>query len=109
MVLGKTERDRKGSKIMAYGKEVQVEHGLIAKNNRGEFYRIARVVPDGGKLESVDMRLMYTDDNGELRHTKKGIRVNSENIVEFLTVAIEALSDEERDELFDILEGMGLI
>lgn len=95
---------------MAYNKkETQVTMGLIKKNDRGDFFKVSRIIPESGD-ESVDIRLMYTsdkegvpkDENG-LSPTSKGVRVKSESVVELLIAIYKSLNDEERLEFNDSL------
>lgn len=91
-----------------YRDEKQVEVALIKKNERGDYYKITRIIPGSNKLESIDMRMMYTDDSDEIRPTKKGIRVNTEDITEFMVAVFKALSIEERQEVLEGIENLEL-
>ncbi len=95
---------------MAYNfnDEKQVEIAMLKKNDRGEYYKITRIIPGNNRLESVDMRLMYTDDSDNIRPTKKGVRVSTEDIVQFTVAIIQSLSAEEREEVLDGLKDLGL-
>lgn len=95
---------------MAYSaKERQNEIGLVRKNSRGEYIRVARVIPeDSKKLESLDIRLMYTAEDGSIKHTTKGIRVNSELLPEVVSLIIKGMSQEELDELEVMLSDEGI-
>lgn len=91
---------------MAYdaNNEKQIEYGLIQKNSRGEYFRVARVIPNGSsRLQAVDIRTMYTDDTDTIRPTSKGVRVSSESIVEVATAIFKAMSIEEKEEFLDAL------
>ena len=44
---------------------------MVPKNDRGEYFRVARVIPPQNRMESIDIRLYYTDDSGDVRPTKK--------------------------------------
>ena len=65
---------------MAYdaSKEETKEIGRVKKNDRGEYIIVSLVKNKDTGVESVDARLHYTDDNGEIVPTKKGFRVNAE-------------------------------
>lgn len=87
-------------------REVQRELMLLAKNDKGDYYRIARVIPTNGKgQESIDIRLMYTPDGSdEPSFTKKGLRINSEHAAEVVKNMLIALNSEEIEELKELLE-----
>lgn len=95
---------------MAYSaKEKQNEIGLVRKNSRGEYIRVARIIPeDSRKLESLDIRLMYTAEDGSVRPTTKGIRVNSELLPEVVSLIIKGMSHEELAELEVMLSDEGI-
>ena len=95
---------------MAYlAKEKQNEIGLVRKNSRGEYIRVARIIPEDSKrLESLDIRLMYTAEDGSVRHTTRGIRVNSELLPEVVSLIIKGMSQEELDELEVMLSDEGI-
>lgn len=76
-------------------KETELKVKVMKKNNRGEYIQIKRLRNERNKSESIDIRTMYTTEYGELALTKKGIRINSEQVVDVVTSLIECLSKEE--------------
>lgn len=89
---------------MAYtGNDKQEVIGLIEKNNRGEYFQVSRIIPERG-LESVDIRLMYTNNNDEIKPTQKGVRVNSETVGELVSTIIKALKPEELAEVMETMQ-----
>ena len=92
--------------IMAYNikDEKQQEFCMVPKNDRGEYFRVARVIPPQNRMESIDIRLYYTDDSGDVRPTKKGVRVHTEALPEVVVAIFEALSKEEKDLVMEELQ-----
>lgn len=91
---------------MAYkAKEKQVELITVAKNDRGDFIRAARVIPeDTTKSQSVDIRNMYTDSkSGELVLTQKGVRIPSEHLPALLAVIVSQMPEDEREKFNECL------
>lgn len=91
---------------MAYNadKEEQKEIGLVKKNNRGEYIRVTRIIPkDKNKLESLDIRLMYTADDDTVRPTVKGVRINSEILPEVVALILKGMSQEEKEDLRQLI------
>lgn len=86
---------------MYKSEETTKEFGLIEKDNRGDFIKVTRIIPnDQTKLESVDIRQWYTDKGtGELKPTAKGVRFNSEAIPSVVKALLDALSVEELEDL----------
>ena len=74
--------------------------GLIAKNDRGDFIRVARVIPEKG-LEAIDIRNFYTPEGGDPLPTQKGVRMNSECMVEVTVAILKAMEPEEFNEVMD--------
>lgn len=54
-----------------------------------------------GERESVDIREYYTDEAGELKPSKKGIRLSTEVVADLIVHVAKAL---EVDELSDVIE-----
>lgn len=54
-----------------------------------------------GERESVDIREYYTDEAGELKPSKKGIRLSTEVVADLIVYVAKAL---EVDELSDVIE-----
>lgn len=89
---------------MSYGKEEQIELALIKRNNRGEYIKVTRIIPEGNRMESVDIRTMYTDEADEIRPTKKGVRISSESLPELVTALVQSLSTEEAEEIMELIK-----
>ena len=85
---------------MAYDvtKEKQVVIAQIKKNDRGEMIQVSRLIPlvDKTRQESMDFRLMFTKENGELSPTSKGVRFNMNQYKEFLACIVKMATDEEK-------------
>ena len=88
---------------MAYSNEQSVELTKIQKNNRGDFIVVSKITNSTSGNVSVDIRQYYTDDNDELLPTKKGVRFNTENLLEVMKALTLALEDDEKEELADFL------
>jgi hypothetical protein len=74
---------------------------LVPRNDRGEYIKVARLVPEGNQLESIDIRNHYTSDqDGKVYPTQKGVRIHSEMLVETVVAILNALRP---DELEDVL------
>lgn len=76
------------------------ELGMIKKNDRGDFIRIARIIPAKGN-EAIDIRMFYTDEMGQLRPTSKGIRISTEKVAEVIRLMMKGLKIEEYEELLE--------
>lgn len=85
---------------MAYNAENFDEEtiGSVELKN-GNNVTVKKVTTKSSGEEAIDIRRMYTDDNGEVRPTSKGIRVSMECIPELLGYIVKALS---REALYDI-------
>lgn len=59
-----------------------------------------------GERESVDIREYYTDEAGELKPSKKGIRLNTEVAADLILSVAKAL---EVDELSDVIEKLTIM
>ena len=92
---------------MAYdaSKETQVNIGMVKKNQRGDYIKIQRIIPkDESKLPSVDIRNMYTADDGEVYPARQGgVRMNSELLIEVMKLVYKAMSTEERIDFKDAI------
>lgn len=82
---------------MAYAiKEEQKEYCCISINDRGNYLRVARCIPENkNRQQSIDIREMYTDSDGNIKHGSKGVRIREEQIVEAVTAVLNALDAEE--------------
>ena len=96
---------------MAYNadNEKRVEHGLVPKNDRGEYVKVTRIIPkSSSRLESIDIRLMWTNEAGSILPSQKGVRIHSEMLVDVVKSVVMAMSQEERDELVESLASDGI-
>lgn len=93
---------------MAYdaSREKQIDFGIVSKNKRGDCIKIQRIVPlDRGRIESIDVRNMYTADDDELYPAKQGgLRMNSEIVVDVMAKVYSAMSAEERIDFRDAID-----
>lgn len=91
---------------MAYDvtKEKQEVLAQIEKNSRGDVIQVSKITMVGRTTESVDIRIMYTDDDGELRPTRKGVRFNSEQAAEVAAALVKNFISE--DGLEDFIESL---
>jgi hypothetical protein len=82
--------------VLAYNfkDEIQEIIGIFDKNSRGDKIRVTRIIKEKSNTIYVDVRNMYTDQDGEIRPTQKGIRLNSEIAVDVICAMLEALGDE---------------
>lgn len=93
---------------MAYNasNEERTELFNIAKGNRGDAVVGSKIVNKNTNNVSIDIRQYYTDDNGELKPTSKGVRFNAENLLDVIKALVPALEANEIEDLNDILSGM---
>lgn len=88
---------------MAYNiKEDRKTVGEIKKNSRGEFIRVDSIKGNDGN--SIDIRLNFTAESGEVLPTKKGVRVNSEQSVDLVKYIIQAMDNDAREDLRSIMD-----
>lgn len=73
-------------------------------NNRGEYIIMKKLKNAKGNVEFYDFRKYYTpaDGNGEIKPTKQGLRLNYENMVEFM----EALIKNVDEDVFSNFDGL---
>lgn len=64
---------------------------------------VRKIVTNKGDIK-VDIRKMYTDDNGELKFGKQGIRFDAEMLLEIMTVLVTILEADEVDDLKQLCE-----
>lgn len=88
---------------MAYSNEQSVELTKIPKNNRGDHIVVSKITNSTSGNVSVDIRQYYTDDNDDLLPTKKGVRFNTENLLEVMKALTGALEADEKEELVAFL------
>ena len=91
---------------MAYNaaNEVQEEIVRLQKNQRGDYLVVKKVTNKNSGNISVDVRNYYTNDEGEVMPTSKGIRINSEMLLETMMAMVKCLEIVEVEDLKDSLE-----
>lgn len=92
---------------MAYNSNNEKREELlrVEKNNKGEYIVITKITTASGSV-NMDMRLYFTDDKGEVRPTQKGVRFNSELLLEILMSLTKGLESDEVMDLMDKLQDM---
>lgn len=82
--------------MLAYNSKDEIQEiiGIFDKNSRGDKIRVTRIIKKKSNTIYVDVRNMYTDQDGEIRPTQKGIRLNSEIAVDVICAMLEALGYE---------------
>ena len=90
---------------MAYNaaNEERTELLTIQKNERGEYIKGSKIVNKNSGNESIDIRQFYTDKDDKVQPTSKGVRFNSENLLDFCKGIVTALEINEKEELIDFL------
>lgn len=89
---------------MAYNNnEDRLEVASIQKNNRGDILKVAQITSSSG-ARSIDVRMYYTSDSGEVLPTKKGIRVSDEMAGDVVLAMFKAMSTEARMDVFGSIE-----
>lgn len=88
---------------MAYNasNEERTELAVIQKNNRGDNIVVVKIKNKTTGTESVDIRNYYTDDDGELKPTSKGIRLNMELAAEVVKAVLKSMHVVEVEDIFD--------
>ena len=91
---------------MAYNasNEVQEEIVRLQKNQRGDYLVVKKVTNKNSGNVSVDVRNYYTNDNDEVLPTSKGIRINSEMLLETMMAMAKCLEIVEVEDLKDALD-----
>lgn len=95
---------------MAYdvSKEKELKVKSIKKNNKGEYIQIKRILNEKDNSESIDIRTMYTTEDGEIAPTKKGVRLNSELAVDVIANLFSCLSTEEISDIVSEINSKNL-
>ena len=76
--------------------------GSIKKNERGDYVNVSRSSYKG--KEGIDIRNFYTNSEGALAPTQKGININSEMINDVMALVLKAMSAEEFIDFEDVFE-----
>lgn len=91
-----------------YKKEKQTIITTADKNMRGDKIRVTRVEREDRGRVYVDVRELYTDEDGELRYTTRGVRMESEIATEVIIAMIRALGEDTvQDILMEMQEEIG--
>lgn len=90
---------------MAYNadKEVVTLIGTVDKDEKGNKIDVKKLTSKTSSRVQVDIRTMYTNDDGEVRPTQKGCRFNIEQLAEITGLLASMLSDEEKEVLVNSL------
>ncbi len=92
---------------MAYKENYeQVISGTVSKNSRGEYIQVARIVTEGNKKDSIDIRLYYTNDDNEIKPTQRGVRINSDILTDVVAYILKACNKEELEKIKEVYLGM---
>lgn len=90
-----------------YDNQVQTELLVFGENARGECKKLTlKETPakGGGQAKkSFDLRSCYTDDNGELQFTKKGITIPDEEWEAVISAMIREINYEDIQEIEEAL------
>jgi len=74
---------------------------MVPRNDRGEYVKVCRLIPEGNRLESIDIRNYYTSENdGKIYPTQKGVRIHSEMLVETVVAILHACTPSELEEIW---------
>lgn len=76
--------------------------GSVKKNERGDYINVSRSSYKG--VEGVDIRNFYTNGDGELAPTQKGVNISSELLGEVMSLVLQAMSIEEFLDFSDTFE-----
>lgn len=93
---------------MAYNADNETKEVLaeIQKNNRGDFIVASKITNKNTGAVSIDIRQNYTNDEGELRVTQKGVRLNAELLPDLVKGLVKALEENEVMDLGDELAAL---
>ena len=93
---------------MAYNADNETKEVLaeIQKNNRGDFIVASKITNKNTGAVSIDIRQNYTNDEGELRVTQKGVRLNAELLPDLVRGLAKALEENEVMDLGDELAAL---
>ena len=80
---------------MAFDKAVEV--GSVEKNARGEYFKVLKNEEKSGG-NSIDVRVYYTKDDGELAPTKKGVYLSSEVAPDVMYLMFEAMDSSAKED-----------
>lgn len=91
---------------MAFSNEVETK--LFECPKGSDILMVKKIENTKNGNVSVDLRLFYTDSSdGLVKPSKKGIRVNSETLLDIMKAMAEVLEEDEREDLGNFLLGEG--
>lgn len=73
----------------------------IKKNDRGEHIKVAKILNKKSNVSSLDIRLFYTNADGELCPTQKGIRISDELAYDLAYALVGSLEENEAMDIAD--------
>ena len=79
----------------------QTVHALLDKDSRGNYIQVSSI---DDKMWSLDIRQMFTTEDGEIKPTTKGIRANEELVVDLLVECMKALPEDLFDEVMERID-----
>ena len=92
---------------MAYNASTnETELLKIKKGNIGNYQVVTKVENTKTKDVSVDLRNMFTSDEGEILPTKKGIRISGEDLLDVMKALILCLDVTELDDLKEDIDNL---
>ena len=88
---------------MAFTYGEQTVHAVLDKDSRGNYVQVSTIESDNARGSSwaMDIRMMYTNADGEIKPTTKGVRANDELIVDLLVECVKALPEDLYEELME--------
>lgn len=91
---------------MAYNASNEEKKTLVEveKNSRGEYVIASLITNKTSGNQSLDIRQYYTDKEGQVAPTSKGIRISTELALELIKGLVDALEEDEVLDLQDMLQ-----
>lgn len=88
---------------MAYDNSNEVRETLLeVELSRGDLIKVD-LITKGGTKKSFDIRRWYTDDEGEVRPTQKGVRIGDDTIVDVVKSIVNSMTEEQLVDLSGVL------
>lgn len=90
---------------MAYNAANESRKNLveITKNSRGEYIVAAQITNNNNGNQSLDIRQFYTNAEGSVLPTSKGVRISTEMAYDLIAGIIEVLEEDELMNLVDVI------
>lgn len=76
----------------------------VEKNSRGEHIIGTLITNKNSGNQSLDIRQYYTNDEGSVLPTSKGVRVNTELAYELISGLLDVLEEDELMNLAELIE-----